>query len=213
MKPVSRNQIQTLFLTVLLAFVVIGTKGTPQENAVAVNGLMMSVSPDDTAGGPNKVRHLVVTFRNVSTEEMNIIPGTLFGCGTHAGKTNEIRLNLTDSDGKPHRRLPFLGDGPPYSAGCSGGVKFFQLVLGPAASSSVPLDLGKYFDWSPSNNTAEAKFCAGTYLIQAELTGPPFESKVEHHPRNWKGTVTSNSLSVSFDSDFASPLNDNPKPH
>jgi hypothetical protein len=144
---------------------------------------------------------------------LNIIPGTVLGCGTRVGKTTEIRLNLTDSEGKPHRHLPFLGDGPPYSAGCGGGIKFLQLVLGPGASSSLPLDLGKYFDWSPSNNIAEAKFCAGTYLLQTELTGLPFESKAEHHPQNWKGTVTSNTQSVRFDTDFAAPLDDYPKLH
>jgi hypothetical protein len=78
------SKTQVLFLTVFLAFVVIKTKGTPQEEAIAVNGLIMSVSRDDTATGSNKARHLILTFRNVGTEDLNIIPGTLFGCGTHA---------------------------------------------------------------------------------------------------------------------------------
>jgi hypothetical protein len=44
--PMSKRQV--LFLTVILAFVIVETKGTPQEEAIAVNGLMMSVSHDDT---------------------------------------------------------------------------------------------------------------------------------------------------------------------
>jgi hypothetical protein len=100
------SKTQALFLAVFLAFVVIKTARTPQDEPIAVNGLMMSVSHDDPATGSNKARHLIVTFRNIGTEKLNIIPGTLFGCGTHAGKTSEIRLNLTDSDGKPHRHLP-----------------------------------------------------------------------------------------------------------
>lgn len=113
-----------------------------------------------------------MTFRNVGTEDMIATPGTVYGCGTHAGKTNAIQINLTDSAGIPHRHLPFLGDGPPYAPGCAGAVRFFDVALRPGASFSLPLELGKYLDLSDSKEYESARFHAGTYSLRAELTGP-----------------------------------------
>ena len=105
-----------LLLAAIFVFV-LTTKAGPQANGEAVNGLLMLIAHDDAAAGPDKTTRFIVTFRNVGTQDMIVTPGTVYGCGTHAGKTNAIQINLTDSAGMPHRHLPFLGDGPPYAAG------------------------------------------------------------------------------------------------
>jgi hypothetical protein len=93
-----------------------------------------------------------------------------------------------DSQGIPHTHLPFLGDGPPYRAGCAGQVIPFIVILPPGASLSIPLDLSKYLDLSDSKAYVQKHFPAGTYSLQAELTAE---------------NVVSNILQVRFDAEFA----------
>lgn len=204
---------RAVLLATIFVFVLTTTKAGPQANGEAVNGLLMLIAHDHAATGPDKTTRFIVTFRNVGAEDMTITPGTLYGCGTHAGKTNAIEINLTDSDGIPHRHLGFLGDGPPYQAGCAGSGKSFHVVLHPGTSSSLPLDLGKYLDLSDSKEYEGATFHAGTYSLWAELTGHLIQrTDGTHSPAGtWKGTVTSNILQVRFDKEFAAPMDDYPE--
>jgi hypothetical protein len=204
---------RVLLLAAILAFVLTTTKAGPQATGEAVNGLLMSIAHDDAATDPDKTTHFIVTFRNVGAEDMTITPGTIYGCGTHARKTNAIEINLTDSEGIPHRHLGFLGDGPPYQAGCAGSVRSFDVVLHPGTSFSLPLDLGKYLDLSDSKEYEEATFHSGTYSLWAELTGHLIQRSdgTSSPAGTWKGTVTSNILQVRFDKEFAAPMADYPK--
>lgn len=187
------------------------TKATSQDLGKMVNGLRMSISHDDAATGPEKAMRLIITFRNLSTDEVTFTPGTLVDCGGRSpAKTDLIKLNLTDSEGKPHRHLPYLGNGPRYSAFCAGSqIVPFVAILEPGASLPLPLDLGKYLDLSDSKEYEEARCHAGTYSVQAELTGPLFQSIVPME--TWTATVTSDILHVHFDKEFAAPLDNYPR--
>lgn len=186
------------------------TRATLQAGGEAVNGLQMSISHDNAATDSDKGMHLTVTFRNLSTEEVTFTPGTLVDCGRSGSKISFIELNLTDPDGRPHRHLPYLGDGPPYAGSCGGQIIPFVAALGPGASMSLALDLCKYFDLSDSKKYVEARFSTGTYLVQAELTGPLFQNVVPIE--TWTATVTSNISQVRFGKEFAAPLDNYASP-
>jgi hypothetical protein len=212
--PILNRHTPLAFVGILAALVIVivattsAQKAAPQPDlktqswGEAVNGLQMSISRDEDATGPNRAMHLKVEFRNVSNELMTILLGTR--CGPVGGDTSEITLNLLDSEGIRHR-LPFLGDGPPYPAGCLGEMTFLIVPLPRGASLSLPLDLGKYLDLSDPKNYVGTRFHAGTYSLQAQLTeGPPSGPP---SPRwSWSGTVTSNRLQVTFDAEFVAPL-------
>jgi hypothetical protein len=189
------------------------TKGTPQAGGGSVNGLLMSISNDDAATGPEKATRLIITFRNLATDDVTLAPGTLIDCGRSPAKTSLIKLNLTDSEGRSHRHLPYLGEGPPYAAFCAGQIIPFVAVLQPGASLSLSLEVGKYFDFSDSREYEEARFPARTYSLQAELTRTPSQSNVERPAaiRAWSGTVSSNTLQIQFDREFAAPLDNYPR--
>ncbi len=195
-----------VLLVVGIVASVIGAAGAarpiPESWGEAVNGLQMSISQDDEAAGPNKAMHFIVEFRNVGDEDFNIRPGDIRRCGPIRGETDAITLSLVDSQGTPHRRLSFLGDGPPYFAGCFGEVVPLIVPLPPGASFSIPLGLGKYLDLSDSKYPQQ-RFRAGTYTLQAEMTGGPSEFRgTPAWTGSWTGTVTSNTLEVHFDADF-----------
>ena len=166
----------------------------PQPGNEQVNG------HNEAARGPEKAMQFTVTFSNLTTEDMSVSPGTLIDCGRNPAKTNAIHLNLTDSAGNPHQRLPYLGDGPPYQGGCCAGqIIPFVAVLHAGESSSLPLDIGKYLDLSDSKQYNQARFPAGTYSLQLELTVVPSQSHAGP-VKAWAGRVSSNIIKIHFDS-------------
>lgn len=184
----------------------------PASSAV-VNGLQMSISHDDAAQGSVKALQFVVMFRNITSKEMTITPGTTYNCGHEGSNTDQVRITLTEASGVPHRHLMFLGSGPPYAAGCTGQIDFFEVRLKPGESIMLPLDLTKYLDISNSRRYVQAHFPAGAYSLQMELTGPVilYADGRATPPGVWVGTVTSNVLQVHFDKEFAACVSDMPK--
>ncbi|HWF40237.1 MAG TPA: hypothetical protein VG322_17060 [Candidatus Acidoferrales bacterium] len=175
----------------------------------AVNGLQMSISQDQTAQGPNAAMHFIVSFHNTGKEDEVLVTGGAV-CGVQRDASAEVRLNLVDPQGTQHRHLPWWGNGPPYKGGVCGGVigDPFLVTLHPGRPASLPLFLEKYFDFSDSKAYGMARFPAGTYMLQADLTRPGVSSA---QPKYWFGAVKSNVLQIHFDSEFAAPLGDIPK--
>ena len=196
-----------LFLAGILGMVLTATRVLPQDaTGAAVDGLQMSIAHENASD-----MHITLRFRNTGSEELTIAPGTLYNCGHDGSRTDHVRINLVDAAGIAHRRLPYLGDGPPYAAGCGGKITLFVATLGPGESISLPLDLGKYLDLSDSKQYVSARFHAGTYSLQAELTVSPMTGPNQRPPiKTWIGTVSSNILQVRFDSEFAAPLDNYP---
>jgi hypothetical protein len=156
----------------------------------------MLISSDENSVSRNTATHFRVEFRNVGQRDITITPGTLHLCDGQRAETGAIKLNLVDPQGRPHRHLPFLGDGPPYSPGCGGQMTSFTVPLPPGVSLSIPLDLGKYVDLSDSKDYEGKHLSAGTYSLQAEL---PAENTV------------SNTIQVRFDTEVGVPLDDYPR--
>jgi hypothetical protein len=175
--------------------------GAPQFD----NGLGMSIRRSDD-GQPIR---LVVTFRSLA-DTISFMPGTLVHCGG-ASATSQITLDLTDSDGHRFQHLPYLGEGPPYAVMCEQTVEFIA-VLPQYAALSVPLDLGKYFDFTDSKEYVGVRFRPGTYSLVAEFTNG--RGKTTLGPlsaqaaavRQWSGAVRSNVIEVHFDHEFTAPF-------
>lgn len=174
------------------------------------NGLAMSLTHDEAAPGPDKAMHSKVSFRNLTNEDLTFSSGTLTFCGRTPSKTSAVKLNLTEPQGKHHRHLPYLGDGPPYQGGCAGQIEPYVVVLHGGESLALPLDIGKYVDLSDSKQYVGARFPAGNYSLQAELTTVPSEvlKSVLKTKNAWTGTTTSNIVQVQFVSEFSAPLDD-----
>jgi hypothetical protein len=201
---------KALLLAGVFAVIGIAAKATQQAGTDSANGLQMSLAHNEGASGPGKAMDFTVTFSNTKREDVTFIPGMLVDCGRAPSKTSLVTLTLTDSRGKRHRHLPYLGDGPPYQGGCAGAVTPFVVVLHPGESLSLPLDIGKYLDLSDSKQYEEARFPAGKYSLQAELREMPSQANVAT-TNYWVGTVSSNILEVGFESEFAAPLDDYPQ--
>ena len=193
----------------MAACIAITAKTTHQQTGIeSTNGLGMSISRDEKASGPDKTMPFLVTFINLTSEDLTLIPGTLVLCGTTPSKTSDVKLNLTDAQGKQHRHLPYLGDGPPYYGGCAGKIVPFIVVLHRGESLSLPFDVGKYVDLSDSKQYDGARFPAGNYSLQAELAKEP-SSIPKSMPKTtnaWMGRATSNTVQVQFASEFSAPL-------
>ena len=208
-----------LFVGMITCFAVVG-KATHQQSGIEPgNGLGMSIAPDEAASDTDKAIHFKVTFSNLRSEDLTFIPGTLIACGMTPSKTSAVKLNLTGPQGKQHRHLPYLGDGPPYQAGCAGQIEragqieSYVVVLHRGESLSLPLDIGKYVDLSDSKQYVGARFPAGKYSLQAELTTEPSEiPKSMLKTKNvWTGKATSNIVQVQFASEFLAPLDNYPQ--
>ena len=105
-----------------------------------------------------------------------------------------------------------MGEGPPYEGGCGGQIELFIVVLHSGKSVSFPLDVGKYVDLSDSKQYDMARFPAGNYSLQAELTTEPPEIPQTLKTKNiGTGRITSNSVQVQFASGFLAPLDDYPR--
>jgi hypothetical protein len=124
------------------------------------NGLGISTAPGEAISGPDKAMHFKVTFSNLRSEDLTLIPGTLVLCGMTPSKSSAVKLNLTGPQGKKHRHLPYLGDGPPYQGFCAGQIEPYVVVLHRGESLSLPLDIGKYVDLSDSKEYDGARFAA-----------------------------------------------------
>jgi hypothetical protein len=198
------SKMTALLLAGAVAVIAITAKATHQAVTESANRLRMSLAHDDDASGPGKAMDFTVTFSNTKGENVTFIPGMLVDCGRAPSKTSLVTLTLTDSRGKRHRHLPYLGNGPPYQGACAGILTPFVAVLHPGESLSLPLDIGKYLDLSDSKQFEEARFPAGKYSLQAELREMPSQSNVP----TTVGTVSSNILEIGFDSEFAAPLDD-----
>jgi hypothetical protein len=197
----------------ILACALMAVKVRQPAPSTVVNALQMSVSHDDAAQGAIKALKFTMMFRNITSQEIRITPGTTYNCGHEGSKTDLIKINLTDASGVPHQHLEFLGSGPPYPLFCAGRIDLFEVTLKPGESVTLLLDLTKYLDLSNSKQYEQAHFHAGTYLLQMELTGPPIRY-VDGRPTPpgvWVGTVTSNVLQIHFDKEFAAPVSDLPK--
>jgi len=204
---------KTGWLLLMVACIAVTAKATHQQTAIeSANGLEISIAQDEAAAGPDKAMHLNVTFNNLRSEDLTLIPGTLVACGTPS-KTSAVKLNLTDAHGKRHRHLPYWGDGPPYQGGCGGRVEPFIVVLHPGKSVSLPLNLGKYVDLSDSKQYDGARFPAGNYSLQAELTTAPSDipKSMPKTTKVWVGEASSNTVQVQFRSEFSAPLDDYPQ--
>ena len=162
------------------------------------------------AFGLDKAMRFNVTFRNLRSDDLTFVPGTLVDCGRTPSKTSAVKLNLTDTQGKRHRHLPYLGDGPPYQAICAGQIEHYFVVLHRGESLSLPLDIGKYVDVSDSKQYDAARFSAGSYSLQAEFTREPSDAP-SSRPKTtnvWTGKASSNILKIQFTSEFSAPLAD-----
>jgi hypothetical protein len=202
-----------LLVGMITCFALAGTATHQQSGIEPGNGLGMSIAPDEAASDADKATHFKVTFSNLRSEDLTFIPGTLIACGMTPSKTSAVKLNLTGPQGKQHRHLPYLGDGPPYQAACAGRVELYVVVLHRGESLSLPLDIGKYVDLSDSKQYDGARFPAGKYSLQAELTTEPSEiPKSMLKTKNvWTGKATSNNVQVQFASEFLAPLDDYPQ--
>jgi len=193
--------------------IAITAKAAHQQTGIeSANGLEMSITHDEAASGPDKAMHFIVTFSNRTSRDLTFIPGTLVLCGMTPSKTSEVKLNLTGAQGKQHRHLPYWGDGPPYQGGCGGKIELFVVVLNRGESSSLPLDVGKYLDLSDSKQYDEARFPAGNYSLQAELTTAPSDipTSLLKTKNVWSGRAGSNTLQVQFASEFSAHSDDYP---
>ena len=181
----------------ILVVSMIAAFAIPPTPVATVRGLRMSISPDLTVDAKSRAKHLVVEFRNVGDIDISFQAGSLVRCNHERGETDMIKLNLVDSTGKAHRHLPFLGDGPPYAGGCGGQITPFNVTLPPRVAIVIPLDLGKYFDWSDSKEYEGSHIPPGKYSLQAELTqiGP---------------IAVSNTLDFNLDHEVGVPLDDYP---
>jgi hypothetical protein len=171
------------------------------------------IAPDEAASGPDKAMHFKVTFSNLRREDLTFIPGTLVLCGMTPSKTSAIKLNLRGPQGKQHRHLPYLGDGPPYQGFCAGQFELYAVVLHRGESLFLPFNIGKYVDLSDSKQYDGARFPAGKYSLQAELT-----TELSDIPKSmletknvWTGRAVSNTVEVQFASEFLAPLDDYPR--
>jgi len=195
------------------AFVVLAALPSHHQTEIgSSDGLAMSIAADDTASGPSKSMRFKLIFRNLKKEGLTLIPGTLVSCGMTPSKTSSVKLNLTDQHGKQHRHLPYLGDGPPYQGFCAGQIEFYVVDLHPGESVTLPLDIGKYVDLSDSKQHDAARFPAGNYVLQVELTIEP--SELFSYLKNktiWTGKITSNTVPVHFASEFMAPMDDYPR--
>lgn len=202
-----------LFVGMLTGLAVEGKATRQQAGNQSANGLRMSIAEDKAASGPDAAMHFTITFSNLKSEDLTFIPGTLVACGMTPSKTSAVTLNLTESQGKQHRHLPYLGDGPPYKAGCAGKFEFFVVVLHGGESLSLPLDIGKYLDLSNSKQYDEARFPAGNYSLQTELTGEASDilKSLAKTKKIWDGRASSNIVQVHFSSEFGALLDDYPK--
>jgi hypothetical protein len=182
---------------------------TGSSAAVAGDTLVMSLIPGEAVSDAAKFVQFKVTFRNLGREDLTFIPGTLVLCGATPSKTSLVKLNLTDEGGKQHRHLPYLGDGPPYQAGCAGQIEFYVVSLHSGESLTLPLDIAKYVDLSDSKQYAGARFPAGNYSLNAELTTEPSEIPENLKTKNvWTGRITSNSVPVPFPTEFMALVDD-----
>jgi len=199
-----------LFVGMITCLAVVGNATHQQTGIEPGNGLGMSIAPDEAATGPDKAIHFKVTFSNLRSEDLTFIPGTLIACGMTPSKTSAVKLNLTGPQGKQHRHLPYLGDGPPYHFVCVGQIEFYVVILHGGESVSLPLDIGKYVDLSDSKQYDGARFPAGKYSLQAELTTERSEiPKSMLKTKNvWVGRATSNIVQVQFASEFLAPVDD-----
>ena len=188
-----------LFVGMVVCIAVAAKPTHQQGGSEPRNGLGISIAPDEAVSGPDKAMHFKVTFSNLGSEDLTFIPGTLALCGMTPSKTSAVKLNLTGPQGKKHRHLPYLGDGPTYQAACLGQIEPFVVVLHRGESLSLPLDIGKYVDLTDAKQYVSARFPAGKYSLQAELTTV------------WTGTDSSNLVQVQFASEFSAPLDDYPR--
>jgi hypothetical protein len=204
---------KALLFVCMAACVVAAAEATHHQSEIgSSNGLEMSIAHDEAASGPAKAMHFKVTFRNLTSEGLTFIPGTSIFCGVTPSKTSLVKLNLTDAHGKQHRHLPYLGDGPPYVGGCGGYSEPFIVVLHRGESVSLLLNVGKYVDLSDAKQYEGARFPAGNYSMQAELTAEASEIPQTLKTKNvWTGRIASNSVQVQFDSEFSAPLDDHPR--
>jgi hypothetical protein len=200
---------KTLLLVGAIALLLISAKATERSGADVANGLRISLAHDETASGPDQAMHFTVTFSNLTQHDVSF-PAGMLDCINPPSKTSAIKLNLTDSRGNRHRHLLYLGDRPYQGMVACGHMTPFVAVLGPGKSLSLPLDIGKYLDLSDSKQFVQARFPAGKYSLEAELTYMPPESAVPRYG-NWTGSVTSNTVEVDFKSEFASLNSDYPE--
>ena len=205
---------KALLVVGMVVCIAVAAKATHQQSGIEPgNGLGILIAPDEAASGADKAMHFKVTFSNLRGEDLTIIPGTLVDCGTTPSKTSAIKLNLRGPQGKQHRHLPYLGDGPPYQAGCAGHIEPYVVVLHRGESLSLPLDIGKYVDLSDSKQYDGARFAGGKYSLQAELTMELSDiQKSTLKAKNvWTGKAVSNTVQVQFASEFSAPLDDYPR--
>lgn len=202
-----------LFVGMITCLAVVGNATHQQTGIEPGNGLGMSVAPDEAATGPDKAMHFKVTFSNLRSEDLTLIPGTLIACGMAPSKTSAVKLNLTEPQGKQHRHLPYLGDGPPYQLACAGQIELYVVVLHRGESLSLPLDIGKYVDLSDSKQYDGARFPAGNYSLQAELTTEPSDNpkSILKTKNVWMGRAISNTVPIHFASEFLALLDDYPR--
>src|ERR1700688_1463844 len=196
----------------ILACALMAVKVRQPARSTVVDGLQMSVSHDDAAQGSDKAFQFTVMFRNITSQEIIIPPGTTCNCGHDGSKTDLVKMNLTEASAVPHRHLEFLGSGPPYQAWCAGRIDLFEVTLKPGEPITLPLHLTKFLALSNSKQYDQAHLHAGTYSLQMELTGPPIRHAEGRPtpPGVLVGTVTSNILQVHFDKEFAAPVSDLP---
>jgi len=202
---------KALLFVLMAACVVVAAEATHHQTEIdSSNGLGMSIAPDEAASGPDKAMHFKVTFKNLRTEDITFVPGTLIDCGRTPSKTSAVTLNLTGPQGKQHRHFPYLGDGPPYQGACGGQIEFYVVVLHGGESITLPLDVGKYVDLSDSRQYAGARIPAGKYSLQAELATLPSEvlTSLLKTKNVWTGTTTSNIVKVQFASEFLALMDD-----
>jgi hypothetical protein len=198
------------FLMIVCAVMAAATR--PQGEIGSSERLGMSISHDETASGPGKAMQFQVKFNNLTHKDLTFIPGTLVFCGITPSKTSLVKLKLTDGHGKEHRHLPYLGDGPPYQGFCGGQIEFYVVVLHGGESITLPLDIGKYVDLSDAKQYVGARFPAGDYSLQAELSTEPSEITPDLKTTNvWTGRIVSNNVPVQFVSEFSAPMGDYPR--
>ena len=163
---------------------------TPPPWSKKINGLQMTIHPDQTHDPQSKTPSFRVELRNSGENDYVLNLGVMLG----NGKTQYPRavvVILTDSRGTS-RRLDLTE--PTFVAG---RIDPLVVPLAVGASFSIPVNLHKY--WAAESSEFDPKFEPGKYYLEARFTGTGASDAnkdlvgIGLMPY-WEGTVVSNRL-------------------
>jgi hypothetical protein len=158
----------------------------------AVNGLQITIYPDQFDSTPSKTPKFRVELRNAGQKDLVVNLGAMLANGKRQ-YPNAVVLVLTDAQGKS-RRLDLREPGA-----IAGRVDPFILPIPIGATFSIPVDLDKYV--AAESREFDYKLKPGSYLLDAQFTGRSVSQQEANLDVKgialmpyWTGTVASNQL-------------------